>query len=1494
MSYNNIFYLQIIHPVISDANLGELLSDEASQLALYSAIATVVSPEDLEKQIVDNTPAIIQLINSVLLIGERSSSESSFTLSVTRTVLQISKMLDKINSDELGQEMMESLFVFTWSHLEHFVDSVRHLSAQIMACLVKYSVRMNKQGNTKALANLIEAIKSVDRDRKSFYLCLTSLIAELGADGVMARLSGVIPDTVNALGSQAIRASATIALESLLQKHAQGSTTCDLHEHWVRPILSYASNNDTDSAILNILEGLLAKAIKLDENLMNYIIPYIEESENSSADLKCVLMLLSAARGAGGGAGGGARWRGAAPYLLLERAAVSAADETRILALSLVVESPKSTEPFTPEELSFILHYLKYNINAQAPSFRQLTLSVMKKFMKRLGDSYGALRRRRHALCAHYAAFLPELTQLCGRSLLPGANYSRRCVALQILVWADAVYPADCPRSWEPEFVEKLLLHLDDSYESNKAMALSILEKCPPEILKDNSYSTSLKLSDILAQASSPKPTDCVSAAYKMDLLRKKLPENIVQDETFRGPEPVTFALVQGVAREARARVAGCARGVREGSRRPPYGALRCLRHLLTALDPQAISEDERWRLLMGDIINICFEASEAVACVVNNSSPEGHLPMDMSGAVVTEQGDGGGAAPGGEGHVTAQMVLLCAWRSVKEASLLLGTMASRLTVRGEGGEGRGGGSLTPRQLLAAGEHFTALLAQTKHRGAFEQAYVGFTQLLARLWRCRNPALHELPRGWLAALMQTIAADDKRALCATRRSAGLPFMIQALVTTELQVLGNPKCFHQCMSRLLQLAASSADLETRTHCINILRALYRNSALHETVAGYVSEGLVVALDGFDGATWTERNSSTLLFSALMVRTFGVQRTPRGEELCVRNRMTGRIFFLRYPKLYDYMLEKLNKVSTAEDAQKLTPSLYPVLLLLARLYPSALEGTVSNLKLSAFAPAVRVCAGAGALWTRAALGGRGAGAGGAARALAELGDRTVNMNRTHGTILQLITIFETKPDKLLNSEATKELSGSLTASLWVLRQAVGSPAPCYVVADDYTKLINRIVMNFPSLLDDATVTVIMDLLSKLIFDKNISKITFGREVCLANATYLHFVLLNIFETDLIVDFVFKTLQHPDYEVHISVLDYILILLNDLEIDNDFHENLYKIKCDETLNALRQNEGYKDLLCRVYENTEYLECKQKCLKILILERDTQLYVIRGKIKENLEVNDRLIVDALMKCIQDEHENFSHLYMKSLVDYVTKNLETMSSDLVLDVIRDLFSYSTADNSDAVREVVVEFMEGNFGRLLKSDLQGLDEAEKFEYLATLLCTALVTLEDDSDTLRQRTANLLLPELNAPSNVMPSKCAELFRDFIGSFSDCVPLYVLLALLDFNSEVCLTDEGNDECRVFDQNERYNIFLEETIWTSECADRIARRCSGKRDVLNHVLDIIENPVYKGTFDKLASNNIDFLKKSIVGDCDGDGTEIINPKIKIFVNKLKHSSI
>jgi hypothetical protein len=93
---------------------------------------------------------------------------------------------------------------------------------------------------------------------------------------------------------------------------------------------------------------------------------------------------------------------------------------------------------------------------------------------------------------------------------------------------------------------------------------------------------------------------------------------------------------------------------------------------------------------------------------------------------------------------------------------------------------------------------------------------------------------------------------------------------------------------------------------------------------------------------------ERNSATLLFSALVTRMFGVHRSR--EELSIRNRMTGRIFFLRYPSLYEFLLEELKEAVVSMEAcySSLRPGLFPVLLLLSRLYPSSLEGTDSNLQ------------------------------------------------------------------------------------------------------------------------------------------------------------------------------------------------------------------------------------------------------------------------------------------------------------------------------------------------------------------------------------------------------------------------------------------------------------------------------------------------------------------------------------------------------------------
>lgn len=78
----------------------------------------------------------------------------------------------------------------------------------------------------------------------------------------------------------------------------------------------------------------------------------------------------------------------------------------------------------------------------------------------------------------------------------------------------------------------------------------------------------------------------------------------------------------------------------------------------------------------------------------------------------------------------TAQMVLLCSWRTVKEVSLLLGKLSDCCPILPDPE-----GLLNEDQILAIGVHLTTLLEETKHRGAFEQAYVGFGLLASRLWR---------------------------------------------------------------------------------------------------------------------------------------------------------------------------------------------------------------------------------------------------------------------------------------------------------------------------------------------------------------------------------------------------------------------------------------------------------------------------------------------------------------------------------------------------------------------------------------------------------------------------------------------------------------------------------------------------------------------------------------------------------------------------------------
>ena len=53
----------------------------------------------------------------------------------------------------------------------------------------------------------------------------------------------------------------------------------------------------------------------------------------------------------------------------------------------------------------------------------------------------------------------------------------------------------------------------------------------------------------------------------------------------------------------------------------------------------------------------------------------------------------------------------------------------------------------------------------------------------------------------------------------------------------------------------------------------------------------------------------RNSSNLLFTALVLRIFGAKRVQ--DEHSMENKMTAREFFTRFPTLHSYLVERLQE-------------------------------------------------------------------------------------------------------------------------------------------------------------------------------------------------------------------------------------------------------------------------------------------------------------------------------------------------------------------------------------------------------------------------------------------------------------------------------------------------------------------------------------------------------------------------------------------------------
>uniref|UniRef100_A0A672GSU6 tRNA (32-2'-O)-methyltransferase regulator THADA n=1 Tax=Salarias fasciatus TaxID=181472 RepID=A0A672GSU6_SALFA len=710
-----------------------------------------------------------------------------------------------------------------------------------------------------------------------------------------------------------------------------------------------------------------------------------------------------------------------------------------------------------------------------------------------------------------YKDFLRWLSVTLLDVLLPAASFSKCLMSLHLLGLLAQLFSF----STGPDVfalgevvtsthAQNVLYCVASNFLEVKQLASALLRQLPPSTVGLQVWEGRMLgvLQAALDLSTSTKPFDSVTAAHLLNLLlhqpelsralllcaqrqgvRLQPPSAPAQASHTLLLELNTLAVVQLLLGCLQSEVQKAESSLLQAaSSRPLYGRAHCITAVLQNLDTRSLTHTEQWRSLVTELIAVCYRMSDVVSPVVQSSSPEGLIPMDTDSEtsaglqrilqeiqprdtndfftsarqLETHQGDPQNShtpslqAAGGEGYrVTAQMVLVCCWRSMKEVAMLLGQLCQTLPLRCTQP-----GLITEEQVEGVGLYFRQQLLQSRHRGAFELAYVGFVRLTDMLCRSGSRTLQQLPARWLSEVLEEVKSSDPSSkLCATRRSAGIPFYIQALLSSEPKS-SSCSLLKMTMRTLIGLATPSTERTSdsstvpQVHALNILRALYRDTRLGENIIPFVSDGMQAAVLGFTSPVWAVRNSSTLLFSTLITRIFGVKKGK--DEHSKKNRMTGREFFTRFPALYPFLLTQLEAAAATVESDsgqvKLHPSLFLLLLVLSRLYPSPMDGSSSPLGLAPFMPFIMRCGRSAVYRTREM----------AARALVPF----VLLTQVPSTVHSLLQELPPQPGTKVQQN---HIHGTLLQVLFLLRsyQADSHRPLCETLPPTHAYKVNRVL-------------------------------------------------------------------------------------------------------------------------------------------------------------------------------------------------------------------------------------------------------------------------------------------------------------------------------------------------------------------------------------------------------------------------------------------------
>ncbi|XP_048585812.1 thyroid adenoma-associated protein homolog isoform X2 [Nematostella vectensis] len=1101
--------------------------DGFSHLCLCHGLLTMLPVNNLiEKVMVDEQP--ITLLFDVLFQDLyhlcKSVKDPTFCLQSFRVLAlwteqarNVASSTGKTYTQLLGlSPIPQKLLSLVWSNWDHPTEGVRHVTKAIFENVVAVHVSVSTYVPTedRFLECLAELLIDQDWHVRGKYGPLCCIASVLGAKCILGRHPGLPSKVLAAMNDKNIAPHAMDFIEKMSFIHKEELISSekslnDWFEAWVGPVLVHLCGDYNRRVILT--QHCLPKLLKCCPESLHIMITQLQSAGTRCENVKALVTCLKTARSLGLVKVNEESWTerevmsdvwgGVVSVDVLQKALCHTDDQCRLDALGLLCDSPRTTESVSVTDMRLLKTFLQLNINSQSPSFRQQSAALLKKLLLRMREgvrlSVRNLDRDKnielHKYKLHaYTRFLQWYSNLLFSSLFPGASFARLTTSLHGLKLLASIFTDSDSKYGSFHFhdvmhpcnIRGLMKCFSDTYDVNKQLAYDLLTSCPRDFLPFQSAESLEPLLLMVEQlVTSPRAVDASTASVYLKILvdRCMVPLYPESATEYLAGDPKTtrisdnplnqrqaFSVLSALLSTLTSQASVANESlVLAAARAPMHGAVFCLRTLLTHVNLRNVESAGSWKHLVSRLLTELFVVAELVFPVVTSSSPEGHVIDDSINDDVV-------AASAEKSPVftpSSQALLVCCWRTMKEVALLLGDLVQNVS--------DDSGLLTADQVKRIGDFFTAVLLTSKHRGAFELAYTGFMKLCEVLWRCRDADLRGLPLAWLDGLMSDISTTvPSDFLSGTRRSAGVPFFVQAVVTTEPFAAGKAS-FKRVMRDLLHAASLPVEPSLpqdsslpQVHSRNILRALYRDTRLGEDVSPFVADGLIASISGFTSSSWAVRNSSTLLFSALVTRVFGVAKAK--DDHSRRNCMTGREFFSRYPSMHPFLLKHLEKATeflNREESVTLHPCLYPVLVLLSRLYPSSMDGVDSTLNMSPFIPYVIRCAGSAVMKTRLM----------AARAIVPLVSKdclvqvlerllhsippsrqSCRQNVLHGTLLQILHL-------LLHLAENRSLSELMTSDVMPMVEKIvwtgTKENPCYLTRAVFLDIAHTLINSNP---------------------------------------------------------------------------------------------------------------------------------------------------------------------------------------------------------------------------------------------------------------------------------------------------------------------------------------------------------------------------------------------------------------------------------------------